>query len=158
MKKSYTWVVVLVAVAGFYLWRYRRAPDLDLSSILVTDASGNSESLQSVLSDSSIVLFYASWCGPCLKEIRELKNAYSDYEQEHIRFFCVTDDPSEKIEVMRANMPESIIFLHTASLKELGVYTIPASCTVLNGKITHQQISALDWQRKKEILDSFNNN
>lgn len=158
MKRNYTWIIILIAVAAFYLWRYRRAPDLDLSTILVTDASGNSESLQSVLADSSLVLFYASWCGPCLKELRELKNVYSEYEKEQVRFFCVTDDPPEKIEVMRANMPESILFLRTESLKDLGIYTIPASFTVLNGKITHKQISALDWRQKKEILDSFNNN
>ncbi|MFM9005166.1 MAG: peroxiredoxin family protein [Flavobacteriales bacterium] len=120
-----------MVVAAFYLWRYRRSPELDLSTIMVSDASGNSESLNSVLADSSIVLFYASWCGPCLKELRELKNAYADYEKEPVRFFCVTDDPPDKIEVMRSNMPESILFLHTPSLKEIGIYTITSSCTVL---------------------------
>ncbi len=158
MKNKSTWLIVLAVVLVFYWWRYRRAPELELDTITVTDGIGNTHSLQSVLADSSIVLFYASWCGPCLKELRELKNHYADYESTGVRIFCVTDDAPEKIEVMRANMPSSIYFLHTASLQGIGIYTIPASYSVLKGKITDKQLSALDWQRKKEIIETFNTN
>jgi hypothetical protein len=158
MEKNYTLLVVLAAVAIFYFWRYRTAPSIDSSTVIVTDASGNSTTLQSLLSDSSIVICYASWCGPCLKEIRSLKTHFESYRETGIRFYCITDDAPDKMEVMRTNMPTDITFLHTVSLKEIGVYTIPASFFFLNNQLIGKRLDAIDWQDKNNILESFNTN
>lgn len=158
MKKNYTLLFVLAAVAIFYFWRYRTAPNIDASTINVTDASGTSTKLESLLSDSSVVICYASWCGPCLKEIRSLKTHFESYRGTGIRFYCVTDDSPEKIEVMRANMPTDITFLHTKSLKEIGVYTIPASFFYLNNQLIDKRLDAIDWQDKNSIIESYNHN
>jgi thiol-disulfide isomerase/thioredoxin len=157
MKRNYTLLFVLAAVAVFYFWRYRRAPEIDPTNISVTNAVGETSTLNTLLSDSSIVICYASWCGPCLKEIRSLKTHFDAYRNTGIQFYCITDDPQEKIEVMRANMPAEITFLHTASLKEIGIYSIPASFFFLNNQIIDKQLEAIDWQDQQPILESFNN-
>jgi hypothetical protein len=156
MKRNYTLLIVIAAVAIFYFWRYRIAPEIKSSEIIITDAAGATGSLQTLLSDSSIVICYASWCGPCLKEIRSLKTHFEAYRETGIRFYCITDDAPEKIEVMRANMPTEITFLHTSSLQEIGIYTIPASFFYLNNQLIDKRLDAIDWQDKTSILKSFN--
>jgi hypothetical protein len=59
---------------------------------------------------------------------------------------------------MRANMPSGITFLHTSSLKEMGIYTIPASFFYLHNQLIEKRLEAIDWQDKTSILESFNNN
>jgi thiol-disulfide isomerase/thioredoxin len=157
MKRNYTLLFVLAAVAVFYFWRYRRAPEIDPTSISVTNAVGETSTLNTLLSDSSIVICYATWCGPCLKEIRSLKTHFDAYRNTGIQFYCITDDAPEKIEVMRANMPAEITFLHTHSLKEIGIYSIPASFLFLNNQIIDKRLDAIDWQDQQSILESFNN-
>ena len=157
MKRNYTLLFVLAAVAVFYFWRYRRAPEIDPTSISVTNAVGETSTLNTLLSDSSIVICYATWCGPCLKEIRSLKTHFDAYRNTGIQFYCITDDAPEKIEVMRANMPAEITFLHTHSLKEIGIYSIPASFFFLNNQIIDKRLDAIDWQDQQSILESFNN-
>ena len=157
MKRNYTLLFVLAAVAVFYFWRYRRAPEIDPTSISVTNAVGETSTLNTLLSDSSIVICYATWCGPCLKEIRSLKTHFDEYRNTGIQFYCITDDAPEKIEVMRANMPAEITFLHTHSLKEIGIYSIPASFLFLNNQIIDKRLDAIDWQDQQSILESFNN-
>ena len=157
MKRNYTLLFVLAAVAVFYFWRYRRAPEIDPTNIIVTNAVGETSTLNTLLSDSSIVICYASWCGPCLREIRSLKTHFDAYRNTGIQFYCITDDAPDKIEVMRANMPAEITFLHTASLKEIGIYSIPASFFFLNNQIIDKQLEAIDWQDQQPILESFNN-
>jgi len=157
MKRNYTLVIVLAAVAVFYFWRYRRAPEIDPSSISVTNAVGETSTLNTLLSDSSIVICYATWCGPCLKEIRSLKTHFDAYRNTDIQFYCITDDSQDKIEIMRANMPAEITFLHTHSLKEIGIYSIPASFLFLNNQIIDKRLEAIDWQDQQSILESFNN-
>ena len=157
MKRNYTLLFVLAAVAVFYFWRYRRAPEIDPTSISVTNAVGETSTLNTLLSDSSIVICYATWCGPCLKEIRSLKTHFDAYRNTGIQFYCITDDAPEKIEVMRANMPAEITFLHTHSLKEIGIYSIPASFLFLNNQIIDKRLEAIDWQDQQSILESFKN-
>ena len=157
MKRNYTLLFVLAAVAVFYFWRYRRAPEIDPTSISVTNAVGETSTLNTLLSDSSIVICYATWCGPCLKEIRSLKTHFDAYRNTGIQFYCITDDAPEKIEVMRANMPAEITFLHRHSLKEIGIYSIPASFLFLNNQIIDKRLEAIDWQDQQSILESFNN-
>jgi len=158
MKKNYTLFIVLAAVAVFYFWRYRTAPEIDSSAITVSDSLGKTSTLNDLLSDSSIVICYASWCGPCLKELRSLKTHFEEFRDTGIRFYCITDDSPEKIEVMRANMPSEITFLHTASLNEIGIYTIPASFFYLHNQLIEKRLDAIDLQDKNAILESFNNN
>jgi thiol-disulfide isomerase/thioredoxin len=157
MKRNYTLLFVLAAVAVFYFWRYRRAPEIDPTSISVTNAVGETSTLNTLLSDSSIVICYATWCGPCLKEIRSLKTHFDAYRNTGIQFYCITDDSQDKIEVMRTNMPAEITFLHTHSLKEIGIYSIPASFLFLNNQIIDKRLDAIDWQDQQSILESFNN-
>ena len=158
MKKNYTLFIVLAAVAVFYFWRYRTAPEIDSSAITVSDSLGKTSILNDLLSDSSIVICYASWCGHCLKELRSLKTHFEEFRDTGIRFYCITDDSPEKIEVMRANMPSEITFLHTASLNEIGIYTIPASFFYLHNQLIEKRLDAIDLQDKNAILESFNNN
>jgi thiol-disulfide isomerase/thioredoxin len=155
MRKSYTLLFVLTAVVLFYLWRYKRAPDIEAQSISVMNEAGETHTLQSILSDTSIVVFYASWCGPCLKELRSLKTHYESYRNTGIHFYCITDDSVDKMDVMRSNMPTEITFLHTASLNKAGIYSIPASFYFLNGRIIDKQLSVINWEEKDDILKTF---
>ena len=156
MKSRYTLLFVVVATAIFYLWRYRRAPEINPSDIQVETAESARVPLNTLLADSSIVICYASWCGPCLKELRTLKQTHAFYAETGVRFFCITDDSPDKIEVMRANMPAGITFLRVNSLKEMGIYTIPASFFILENEVVDKQLDVLDLQQQAKILESFN--
>ncbi len=156
MKVNYTLVFVLAAVAIFYFWRYRRVPDIALDKVSVTLANGSTDNLLNHCADSSIVICYASWCGPCLKELRWLKESYSFYPEHGIHFYCLTDDSYEKVDVMRANMPAGIEFIHVGSLKDLGIFTIPATFFIYKKNIIDKQLDAIDWREHQQIINRFN--
>lgn len=155
-KRNRTLLIVLAVVAVFYLWRYRRAPDIDLAEIRYTAQSGAEDNLLNTLADSSVVVCYASWCGPCLKELRWLKEAYPGLSQAGIHFYCLSDDSEDKMEVMRANMPAGIRFIHINSLKDLGVYTIPATFFIHKKTIINKELDAIDWREHQAIINRFN--
>jgi thiol-disulfide isomerase/thioredoxin len=156
MKRNYTLLFVLAVVAVFYLWRYRSAPDIPLATISITTSDGKTDNLLNALEDSSVVVCYASWCGPCLKELRWLKEAYPTLHQAGIHFYCLSDDSAEKMDVMRANMPAGIEFIHVESLKELGIFTIPATFFIYKKNIIDKQLDAIDWREHQQIINRFN--
>ena len=56
---------------------------------------------------------------------------------------------------MRSNMPEAMTFLHISSLKDIGIYTIPATYFCLNQTTVEKQLEAIDWQQEN-IKKHFN--
>jgi len=42
--------------------------------------------------NGTLVIFWASWCGPCRKEIPELKKIYSEYNNKGINFISISTD------------------------------------------------------------------
>jgi thiol-disulfide isomerase/thioredoxin len=155
IKKYIPYLLIGGAIAVFYFWRYRTVPTMDFSEVILKDEAGLSIKLNEELHDSTVVHFYASWCGPCLKELRELNNHFSQYSQSGIDFMLITDDNEESLKAIRDKMPEDIRFYQTDKLQNLGIYTIPASYFVLDGKITHKQVNPINWTDKNQVIKYF---
>ncbi|MCY3884653.1 MAG: TlpA disulfide reductase family protein [Gammaproteobacteria bacterium] len=70
-----------------------RAPDFTLSSM-----SGDDVSLYDVLSNNEVVLvnYWASWCGPCIKKLPDIKDVYANHGGEGFEILAVSLDSSEQ--------------------------------------------------------------
>ena len=147
MKKLIPYLIIAILLVGFYYYRYKRAPDLTIEAISVVDSSGASHSLTDVSKSASVIHFYASWCGPCMREMRILEKEYSNLLSKGIRIICVTDDSWEKIETLRSQMPTELEFYQITSLKDINVYTIPATFFInSNGQIVKKQLDVCAWE------------
>lgn len=64
------------------------------------NAEGKVISLSSVVSnpDNRYVLldFWATWCGPCVKALPQLKDAYAKYHEKGFEIYSVSQDPSDR--------------------------------------------------------------
>jgi hypothetical protein len=60
------------------------------------------------------------------------------------------------MDVMRANMPAGIEFIHVESLKDLGIFTIPATFFIYKKTIIDKQLDAIDWREHQPIINRFN--
>lgn len=156
MKAKHTIWVVLAVVVIFYFWRYKRAPDIQLENITVENADRVSMPLSTLLTDSCVIICYASWCGPCLKEMRSLANSWASYQNTGITFLAISDDHQDKMDVMRTHMPSEINFLHVSTLKDLGIYSIPATYFLSQKEILHKELEAINWQEYDKIIKYFN--
>ncbi len=63
------------------------APDFTLK-----DANGKPHKLSSLRGKYVLVDFWASWCGPCIKEIPHLKEAYEKYNKKGFEIVSVSID------------------------------------------------------------------
>ena len=56
--------------------------------------SGELVSLQEDLRGKVVVIdFWATWCGPCIAEMPELKRLYAEYKDEGVEFIGISLDP-----------------------------------------------------------------
>jgi len=80
----------------YYLKANRPVPDS--VAILPLTMKNAESSLKEVLNkgnSTKIILFWASWCGPCISEIRELKEKFPDLKSSRFDFVFISADEDD---------------------------------------------------------------
>ena len=73
-----------------------------------------------------LLIFFQTWCGPCIKELR----VWSNYLETHrdIRVYAITDEsPAEVKPLLRIVHPEISIAYSRESLRSLQIYSFPTA-------------------------------
>lgn len=154
MKKVPFIVLVIAAISlGAFLYqKYRIAPGLTPGTIMVQHPDTDEAVTLSSLHDGILLVnFYASWCGPCMKEMPSIQ-AGSEYASD-ITFVGLTDDPQnkidEKIKYFNLTFP---VYKVVGSMKDQGVHTYPTTYIFDDNKELFNFIGGRDWSEKK-LLD-----
>lgn len=120
----------------------------------VTDAEGNNIKLSDFRGKPTVVNFWASWCGPCKREMPDFQQAYETYGED-INFVMVnmTDNSRETLDIARDFVAESgytfPVYYDTSMEAAItyGVNSIPQTFFITSdGKVGAYAQSMLDLQ------------
>jgi thiol-disulfide isomerase/thioredoxin len=140
--KSILFYLALAGLAVFFYLRYRVAPAIELDSITVETKDLSTLPLSQLATGAQMVHFYASWCGPCMKELPGLAQ-FS--KTSNIPLTLVTDDSWAKINPVAEKYNLNIV--RVSSLKETEVYTIPVTYFVgKDGTIKKKKLGECPWE------------
>ena len=151
--RKYIFTVVIplffvLAVAGFLYKRYRIPPSIDLPVIALTDLSGHQVSLSSYAGHPLFISFFATWCGPCMRELPELADLQSKLSDQKLRIVCICDEPIEKLQALQERFGDRLILLHSEkSFHDIKIYTYPTNY-IFNAKglKVYEQVNPEDWE------------
>ena len=108
----------------------------------------------SVFKEGKIVVSYwATWCGPCIKEMPSIKRAEKILEDYGYTFLLVSDETITKISKFKNERNFDFNFLKSSkSFETLGVYSMPTSYIFdENGKIIETIVGAIEWDSEEMI-------
>jgi len=108
----------------------------------------------SVFKEGKIVVSYwATWCGPCIKEMPSIKRAEKILEEYGYTFLLVSDETISKISKFKNEWDFDFNFLRSSkSFETLGVYSMPTSYIFdENGKIIETIVGAIEWDSEEMI-------
>jgi thiol-disulfide isomerase/thioredoxin len=151
--RKYIFTVVIplflvLAVAGFLYKRYRIPPSIDLPVIALTDLSGHQVSLSSYAGHPLFISFFATWCGPCMRELPELADLQTKLSNQKLQVVCICDEPIEKLQTLQAHFGDKLIILHSEkSFHDINIYTYPTNY-IFNAKgvKVYEQVNPEDWE------------
>jgi len=156
-KKSnlaFVFTLSLAGIIGTYLYsKYRIAPALETAKIQLIDNSGNNVFLKELNDKSTIVIFFASWCGPCIQEAPDLEILKNRLGTNDYHFIAISDEPFEKIDYFRNRTQSTFGFYRlSGKLKDIDIHTIPTAY-ILNkeGSIVFKHVGIYDWGSQETI-------
>ncbi|MBS1595916.1 MAG: TlpA family protein disulfide reductase [Bacteroidetes bacterium] len=139
-------ILIAIAVGAFFYKRYHIPPPVDIPSMAVTDLRGQPVSLQAYSGKPIFVSFFATWCGPCMRELPDLAALHDMMRDKEMVIMCISDDPIEKLQVLQSEYGDKLIFLHAAHLHDIGIYTYPTNYIFnASGRKVYSQVNAEKW-------------
>jgi thiol-disulfide isomerase/thioredoxin len=139
--------IVGVLIAGYAYYYYRIPPKLDVSNYQLYFL--NQEKVDPKIWDEKVVLysFYQSWCGPCIKEIKDFEELSKTYKNK-LTIICISDEDTERqLAVANRFNQGELVFLQTKTpFKEIGIHTFPTNYIVNRKKqIIYQKTNPDEW-------------
>lgn len=125
------------------------------------DKDGKPYNVKEITAGKKYILidFWASWCGPCRKEIPNLKTAYTSYAEKGFEILSISIDKDEKAwqkALGMEKMPWTNLLDDDKVSKTFNVKTIPATFLVdSKGVIINDNLRGAELEAKlKELLKS----
>jgi thiol-disulfide isomerase/thioredoxin len=151
LKKNLIFFVLfsIVFLIVYLYKRYQKAPKISFYNEQFFDSNQNLINLNNFKGKPFIVTFYASWCGDCIKELKEL-NSIKDSELASIPVLFITDESFEKLTSFEQKKKYPFIFCKTKkSFNELSIHAIPVTYLLnSNGEVVYEHIGILNWRDK----------
>lgn len=147
MRRIIPYIIIGLLLLAFYVWRYRIPPTIEPLGIRVQTENGLVEVTD--LHEGPILLnFYASWCGPCMREIPDLNNAH---QKGLFTVVGVTDDdPAILAKTIERYGIEYPAYRLESSIKDYGVYTIPTTYLINEkGEVVESMTDPRDWDSEE---------
>lgn len=140
-------LVIGASIAFYYYHKYRIVPSIDIKKLELFTTDGQPFDYSSLAGKKLIVSFYASWCGNCLHELKEISKI-KNTELNGIEVVCITDDPVEKIEEFKQRTGYPYLFIKlNKTFPEIGVNSIPVTY-IVNEKleVVEEYLGYIDWK------------
>lgn len=142
-------------------WK-RQMPGVQFTDLTLPDTTGTPRKLSEFVGNGKYVLidFWASWCGPCIREMPNVKLAYDRFHAKGFDVVGLSFDRDRKSwlgAVKRLNLPwhhlSDLKFWETEAAKVYGVNAIPMMLLVgPDGKIIANDLRGEALQQKLEEL------
>jgi thiol-disulfide isomerase/thioredoxin len=142
-----------LAVAAFLYHKYRVAPEVAFNALQLEDLNGRAVDLQSFRDKDLILNFFATWCGPCVREMPELQKTADSLLSNNYVLLCISDEPSESLRNFSDRMSLHVRILHSIKpLKELKIFTYPTSYAFnLKREVVFKKVGDIDWSDAQVI-------
>jgi peroxiredoxin len=139
---------------GYHRWIGRHAPDFS-----VTDISGKTHRLSDYRGRDVMLVFWATWCGPCRVEVPHLIALRKHFSEDRLAMLAISNENEALVERFAADAELNYPVLAVDTSKLPGpfdsVFSIPSSFFIgPDGTIKLATVGMLSLSDMKDIIEA----
>ena len=151
---------VFYAFILLFVFSTATAQKSDLPTVTLADLDGKKVDFSSLANEDKpvIVSFWATWCGPCLKELAAIHDVYSDWQEETgVKLFAVSIDDAKSVKRVKPlvngkGWDYTVLLDTNHDLKRaMNVANVPFTAVIYKGKIVYKHTSYTPGVEKELI-------
>ncbi|MEO6189354.1 MAG: TlpA disulfide reductase family protein [Saprospiraceae bacterium] len=128
MKSNFVYSVLFLLLCSFV-----EAPSQKFPSLALKTLEGQNYSLDKAFAKNKLTIidFWATWCGPCKKELDAIKGHYADWQKLGIELIAISIDDSQQLNKVNPMAQQKswnytiLSDVNKQSLSKLGFSSIP---------------------------------
>ncbi len=126
--------------------------------ISFVDLNGVEVQLSDFKGKKLLVNYWATWCGPCKKEMPALLNAQELLKESNYVFLLISDESIDKISKFKTKTNYNFNFLKLkGSIEMLGIYSLPTTYIYNEkGKKIKEIVGSVIWD-SNEMINTLKN-
>lgn len=138
--------IIWIIIALYFAYRASRiffyTPSLDFEKISFQTLDKEKVSLTSQQLHSTIIIFFQTWCAPCIAEMRLFQAHHKDFQFTNVYF--VSDEPIDKVRALKEHMHlDSInILISEKPLQDIGIEVFPTVYVIKDKQIIEKHRGA----------------
>ena len=139
-----------IAVLVFFVTSITFSQQSTLPSVVLKDLDGKSFNISDLSKEDKpvIISFWATWCGPCLKELAAINDVYDDWQKETgVKLIAVSIDDAKSVKRVRPlvngkGWDYKVLLDDNHELKRaMNVVNVPFTIIVNKGEIVYKHNS-----------------
>lgn len=120
-------LLLILFIVGFayYYFKYIRKPNLKLNEIELVTLEGDFIDIKQYVGKPLVVNFWATWCGPCIKELPNFEKINRQHVGELVFLLISVENPAKILPYK--NSFDFDFVLSSKSFEDYGINTWPTS-------------------------------
>ncbi|MEP6738321.1 MAG: TlpA disulfide reductase family protein [Chryseolinea sp.] len=123
-----------------------------ISKIKIKDLNDQPIDLNQYKGKTIFINFWATWCGPCIKEMPSIERAKNILRDSKIEFLVASNESVEQIQSFVKKRDLSLHYVQLQNMEELGIPALPTTY-IFNpgGKLVFAETGYREWDEASNI-------
>lgn len=123
-----------------------------IAKIKIKDLNNQPIDLNQYQGKTIFINFWATWCGPCIKEMPSIKRAKNILKDRNIEFLVASNESVEQIQSFTEKRNLNLHYVQLQNLEELSIQALPTTFIISpEGKLVFSETGYREWDEAGNI-------
>ncbi len=120
--------------------------------IQLLELDGHAIDLRQYKDKAVFINLWATWCGPCVKEMPSIERAKNKLKESNIEFLVASNETVEQIQSFIAKRKLDLHYVQLQNMEELGIPALPTTYVIdPKGELVFSETGSREWDAPANI-------